>query len=243
MKHKKLVLLTLCSTIGLTLGLTMNVMAKDVTKEEIKEKIEKKIGVGQVSSINPSGYGDLLEVLTSREILYADKAGKYIFAGNIVDLETGKSLTQERFNEVNKIDFKSLPLDKALKTVKGNGKRVIAVFEDPNCGYCKQFRKNLQDVDNITVYTFQYNILSPDSMVKSKNVWCSPEKEKTWDEWMLHGTVPPTVKECDTPHEQVLALGKKLRVNGTPTIYFTDGSRAPGSLSAKDLEAKFTKVK
>jgi len=121
---------------------------------------------------------------------------------------------------------------------------VIAVFEDPNCGYCKRFRQNLQEVDNVTVYTFLYNILTPDSSVKSKNIWCSADRSKAWDEWMLNGKAAPAAAEaCTTPNDKILALGRKMRVTGTPTIFFTDGSRIPGAIDAKGLEAKLAAVK
>ena len=140
--------------------------------------------------------------------------------------------------------FSDLPLDLAIKTVKGNGKRVIAVFEDPNCGYCKKLQKTLLDVDNVTVYVFQYNILAPDSIEKSRNIWCSSNPGRAWSDWMLSSKEAPAAPAtCKAPHEQVLALGKSLKVTGTPTLFFTDGSRIPGAIDAKDLETKLEAVK
>jgi len=129
----------------------------------------------------------------------------------------------------------------ALKQVKGNGKRVIAVFEDPNCGYCKRLRQTtLKEIDNVTIYTFMYNILSEDSSVKSKNIWCASDRNKAWDDWMIAGKVPPTTPAaCESPNEKVLALGQKLRITGTPAIFFADGSRIPGAIDLKALEGKF----
>src|SRR5262249_49181624 len=123
---------------------------------------------------------------------------------------------------------------------KGDGKRVIAVFEDPNCGYCKRFRQTLKEVDNVTIYTFMYNILAEDSAIKSKNIWCSDDRNKAWDEWMLNGKVaPPAPPSCTTPNDKIFALGHKLRITGTPTIFFADGSRLRGAVDAKTLEGKF----
>ena len=128
--------------------------------------------------------------------------------------------------------------------VKGDGKRVIAVFEDPNCGYCKRFRQTLQSVDNVTVYTFLYNILSDESAVKSKNVWCALDRAKAWDEWMLNGKVTPDAPAaCIAPNDKVFALGQKLHITGTPTIFFADGSRIPGAVDGKGLESKFATLK
>ena len=178
------------------------------------------------------------------DIFYTDAQAKYLFVGRILDANTTEDYTKARVDELSKIKFSDLPLESALKTVKGNGKRVIAVFEDPNCGYCKRFRQNLQDVDNVTVYTFLYNILSPDSAVKSKNIWCSADRNKAWDEWMLNNKSAAVAPEaCSTPNDKIKALGIKLRVTGTPTIFFTDGSRIPGAVDAKGLEAKLASVK
>ena len=154
-------------------------------------------------------------------------------------------LTKERLDDINRIKFSDLPLQNAVKLVKGNGKRVIAVFEDPNCGFCKRFRQQtLKSMDNVTVYTFMYNILAEDSFTKSKNIWCSADRNKAWDEWMVQGKMAPAAPaDCATPNEQVLALGQKLHITGTPSIFFADGSRVPGALDAAALEAKLETIK
>jgi thiol:disulfide interchange protein DsbC len=123
--------------------------------------------------------------------------------------------------------------------------RVIAVFEDPNCGYCKRLRQTtLKETDNVTIYTFMYNILSDDSFVKSKNIWCSPDRSKAWDDWMIGGRRRCVAAEsCASPNEEVLALGRKLGISGTPAIFFADGSRIPGAIDAKTLEEKLNKTK
>ena len=138
-----------------------------------------------------------------------------------------------------------MPLDLAAKTVKGNGKRVIAVFEDPNCGYCKRFRKALTEVTDITVYTFMYPILGEDSKTKVKNIWCSSDRAKAWDDWMLNAKAPAAApSSCSVAaNDKVLEIGRKLGVSGTPTVFFTDGTRVPGALEAKKLEAKLATIK
>ena len=175
------------------------------------------------------------------DILYTDKKGEYLVIGQVYDVKSSRNLTRERIDDVNKIKFSDLPLEMALKQVKGNGKRVIAVFEDPNCGYCKRLRQTtLKEIDNVTIYTFMYNILSEDSFVKSKNIWCAPDRNKAWDDWMIAGKVPPTAPvACETPNDKVVALGQKMRITGTPAIFFADGSRIPGAIDLKALEGKF----
>ncbi|MFL6715458.1 MAG: DsbC family protein [Burkholderiaceae bacterium] len=219
--------------------------AESTQETTIKKQIQPKLGEGAViDSVTKTPYSGLYEVRVGSDIFYTDAQAKYLFVGRILDANTTEDYTKARVDELSRIKFSDLPLESALKTVKGNGKRVIAVFEDPNCGYCKRFRQTLQDVDNVTVYTFLYNILSPDSAVKSKNVWCSADRNKAWDEWMLNGKAAAVAPEsCNTPNDKIKALGQKLRVTGTPTIFFTDGSRVPGAIDAKGLEAKLASIK
>lgn len=228
----------------LSLTFTSVVFAQTAQESAIKKLIEPKLGQGvKVDSVIKTPYSGLFEVRVGSDILYTDEKAQYLFVGNVLDAKSGTNYTKARTDELSKIKFSDLPLESALKMVKGDGKRVIAVFEDPNCGYCKRFRKTLAGMDNITVYTFLYNILSEDSTVKSKNVWCSADRNKAWDEWMLNGKAPSAAPaNCTTPNEKILALGQKLRVNGTPAIFFSDGSRVPGAMDAKGLEEKFASL-
>ncbi len=220
--------------------------AKPTVEEEIKRTLEPRLFDGvKIDSVKATPYGGLYEVRAGGDIIYTDRTGTYIFMGQVFNAQTSQNLTKERLDEINKIKFEDLPLKHALKLVKGNGKRVIAIFEDPNCGYCKQFRKTtLQEVDNITVYTFMLNILSEDSSIKSKNIWCSADRNKAWDEWMIENKAAPTAPaDCETPNDAISALAQKMRINGTPAIFFTDGTRFAGAVDAKVLEAKLAKVK
>lgn len=228
-------------------GLMMSCAGAETPVEAtIKKLIEPRLGEGvKVDSVKETPYAGLYEINTGGDILYTDKNAQYLFVGHVFDAKTSQDLTKERISDVNRIKFSDLPLASALKTVKGNGKRVIAVFEDPNCGYCKRFRQNaLKEIDNVTVYTFMYNILSPDSITKSRNIWCAPDRNKAWDDWMLNGKVPATVAAtCANPHDKILALGQQLRVSGTPAIFFADGSRIPGAIDTKTLEQKLSTIK
>lgn len=220
--------------------------AETAQEAAVKKLIEPRLGENvKVDSVKKTPYAGLFEVRTNGDIVYTDEKAKYLFVGRVLDTSTYQDYTKDRIDQINKVKFSDLPLDAAMKSVKGNGKRVIAIFEDPNCGYCKRFRQTLQEVDNLTVYTFMYNILSEDSVTKSRNVWCSADRNKAWDDWMLNNKVPPTASAncATTPHEKVLALGQKMRVSGTPTIIFTDGSRIPGAIDAKALEAKLATIK
>jgi thiol:disulfide interchange protein DsbC len=237
-------MLKLSVAMGLAL-VAASSFAETPQEAELKKQIQPRLGEGAVvDSVTKTPYSGLFEVRVGSDIFYTDAQAKYLFVGRILDAKTTEDYTKARVDEISKIKFSDLPLESALKTVKGNGKRVIAVFEDPNCGYCKRFRQNLQEVDNVTIYTFLYNILTPDSSVKSKNIWCSADRSKAWDEWMLNGKAAAVAPEaCTTPNDKILALGRKMRVTGTPTIFFTDGSRIPGAIDAKGLEAKLASVK
>jgi thiol:disulfide interchange protein DsbC len=212
---------------------------------DIKKAIEPRLGDGvKIDSVTKTPYGGLFELRIGGDIFYTDSKGDYLFIGRVIDTKTMQDQTKARVDEINKIKFANLPFDSALKMVKGNGKRVIAVFEDPNCGYCKRFRQTLSEMDNVTVYTFMYNILSEDSITKSHNIWCSADRNKAWDEWMLKGKVADAAPaNCTAPHEKVLALGQKLKITGTPTIFFTDGTRIPGAVDGKALESKLASIK
>ncbi|WP_371820205.1 DsbC family protein [Verticiella alkaliphila] len=161
--------------------------------------------------------------------------------GALVDAESRRNLTTARLEQLNAVAFSDLPMELAFTQVRGNGSRHIAVFEDPNCGYCKQFRRTLLEVDDITVHTFMYPMLAPDSADKVRDVWCAKDKAAAWDAWMIEGKRPATAS-CDAPLPQMVALGQKLRVRGTPTIIFADGTRVGGALPRAAFEERLAKV-
>jgi thiol:disulfide interchange protein DsbC len=229
----------------LATGLLASCVEAQNTEATIKKALEPRLGGAKIEAIRETPYGGLYEVRVAGDILYTDKKGEYLFIGHVYDTKTSTNLTRARVDEINKIKFTDLPFEMALKQVKGNGKRQIAVFEDPNCGYCKRLRQTtLKEIDNVTIYTFMYNILSEDSFVKSKNIWCAPDRVKAWDDWMINGKLPPTAPAaCETPNDQIVALGQKLKIQGTPAIFFTDGSRIPGAIDLKGLEAKLQSLK
>lgn len=220
--------------------------AETPVEASIKKLIEPRLGGGaKIESVRETPYSGLYELRAGGDIIYTDKKAEYLFIGHIYNAKTSQDLTKERIDEINKIVFNDLPFESALKMVKGNGKRVIAIFEDPNCGYCKRFRQTtLKELDNVTVYTFMYNILSEDSVTKSKNIWCAADRNKAWDDWMISNKMAPTAPaKCVDPHEKILALGRKMRVEGTPAIFFADGTRIPGAVDLKTIEAKFASIK
>ena len=237
----------LAALAGALLSVTLSLTAcADSVEANIKKTLQKHLGAGTpIETVAKTPYSGLYEVKIGAEIVYTDAEGKYIFIGRVVEAESSKDLTEARLEEVNKIKFADLPLDLAAKSVRGNGKRVIAVFEDPNCGYCKRFRKTLGEINDVTVYTFMYPILGEDSKTKVKNIWCSADRAKAWDDWMLNAKVPAAApSSCSAAaNDKVIEIGRKLGVSGTPTVFFTDGTRVPGALDAKKLEAKLASIK
>jgi len=206
---------------------------------DVKAKMEKFIGAPVVSSVKSTPYAGMYEVvLQSGELVYVDEAVSYIFTGSIIDAKSRENLTETRKNQLNAIDFASLPLEHAVKHVRGKGERVIATFEDPNCGFCKRIAHELQSMDNVTIYTFLYPILSADSTTKSKQIWCSKAPGDAWMDWIADGIKPAGATDCDTQAiDANVALGQKLRVGGTPTIFLSDGSRIGGYVPADKLDA------
>jgi thiol:disulfide interchange protein DsbC len=183
-------LITCILVLGMTTACAESKQAP--SDDAIKQLVESKLGDNaKVDSVTKTSYMGLYEVNIGGNLLYTDPEVKYIFAGNIFDAQSHQNLTRARMDELNKVVFSDLPLDLALKEVKGDGSRVIAVFADPNCAHCKQFEKSLKDVNNITIYTFMYNILSQDSDAKARNIWCSANKNAAWNAWMVNGKVPP----------------------------------------------------
>jgi thiol:disulfide interchange protein DsbC len=206
-------------------------------EDQIRARVEARVG-NKPNSVTKTPFG-LYEVILGTEVLYVDANVDYVFAGRVIDARTREDLTQKRRDELLRVDFKSLPLDQAVKVVRGSGARVMVTFEDPNCPYCKRLYKDLRKVTDVTIYTFLYPILSQDSFEKSKNIWCAKDRAAAWDQYMGDGKAPPTAgADCKHPLQQVLALGQKLDVSGTPTIVFPDGSRLPGAVPAEKIEER-----
>lgn len=225
----------------LMLALAVNPLpARCETQQEaaLRQLIQPHV-MDPIDSVSKTPYLGLYEVRTGNQIVYTDATGSYLIFGEIVNANTSFNYTKARQEELNRIRFEDLPLQYAVKQVKGNGRRMLAVFEDPNCGYCKRLRVSLQALSDVTIYTFMYDILAPESATISRNIWCSPRPGKAWDEWMLRGKAAPAASaDCKAPHEQVLAFGQRYGINATPTILFADGTRVSGALDTAALERR-----
>ncbi len=212
--------------------------------EQIKAALNKKFPEASVDTVRKVPYGSLYEVTSNGEIFYTDEKTSYLFLGSIVDTRTKENVTEARTRQLNAVKFEALPLESAIKIKRGNGLRKVAIFEDPNCGYCKRFERDLLGISDITVYVFLYPILSPDSIEKSKAVWCSPDRGQAWLDMMTKNTTPTADTKCDTAAvDKSLAFGRGKRVTGTPTIIFEDGDRVPGAMSIAQFEKKLASLK
>ena len=211
---------------------------------QIRKAITERLPqLGAVEEVRKTPIAGLFEVRIGLDLFYTDAQGNYLIQGQILDTKNKRNLTEERVEKLSAIDFASLPVADAFTIVRGSGKRKVAVFQDPNCGYCKRFEKDLQGVDNITLHVFLYPILGPDSLEKSRNLWCAKDKGRAWQDWMVRDQLPAKAS-CDSAAlSRNVEFGRKWRISGTPTLVFTDGSRVPGAISAQQLEQKLAEIK
>jgi len=227
--------------LALVLAFVFPAMADEA---DIKKGMEARLGT-KVESVTKAGYLSLYEVYAEGNIFYTDEKMTAIFVGGqLIDAKSMKNITDERMKKLTAIKFSELPLERAIKHVRGDGRRVLATFEDPNCGYCKRLAKDLLKLDNVTIYTFLYPILSEDSVRKSKQIWCSTDRPKAWNDWMVDGKVPSGRDDCDTTAVgKNQEFGRKLNITGTPTMFFADGERVPGAMSVDRIEQRLSQVK
>jgi thiol:disulfide interchange protein DsbC len=235
--------LVVAATLAAVFGIGIAAQA-DQTTDKIKSALQSRIGDADIKSVQKSPVSGLYEVNLGSQIVYTDATGNYLLMGDLVDTRTRTNLTEARLAEMNKIDFAKLPFENAVKVVKGTGARKIAVFSDPNCPYCKQLETTLKSIDNVTVYTFLYPVLSPDSTLKSKSIWCSKDRSNAWEGWMLDHNPPTASASCDTTAiDKNMKLGQSMNVTGTPTVFLADGRRLPGAVPADRLEKELSAVR
>lgn len=209
--------------------------ASHAGEAEIRQSLQSKFpNIGKLEHVVKTPYSGLYEIVVGDQLLYTDEQGQYLFDGSVIDVKTRTDLSDLRRHQLFAIEFDKLPLELAVKRVKGNGQRKMAYFTDPNCGYCKKLEKELTRVNNVTLYLFMYPIF-PGSEEIVRNVRCSKDPIKAWDEQMQKGIAPANVS-CKVPTDKIIALAKKLKVNGTPNLIFADGTQVPGYLPADELE-------
>ena len=223
------------SLLALIASLSLGALAQEATiRKNLAERLPNLPKIDEVTKTPMDG---LYEVrINQSEIFYTDAGGNFIIQGNLIDAKARVDLTEQRVEKLTAIEFKELPLKDAFTIVRGNGKRKVAVFEDPNCGYCKRFERDLAKVDNVTVHVFLYPILSQDSADKSRHIWCAKDKGKAFLDWMVRDITPPAAS-CDASAlARNVEFGKKMRITGTPTLIFANGNRVPGAIPQDRIE-------
>lgn len=236
MKPIKILLFTLLA------ALSLGAVAQEAAiRKNLAERLPNLPKIDEVSKTPMQG---LYEVRVNQsEIFYTDEKGDFLIQGSLIDTQARVDLTEQRMEKLSAIAFKDLPLRDAFTIVRGDGKRKMAVFSDPNCGFCKRFERDLLKINNVTVHLFLYPILSADSTEKSRNVWCSKDKGKAYLDWMVRDVTPPAAS-CDAAAvARNVEFGKKVRITGTPTIIFADGSRVPGAIDTARIEKFLTDAK
>ena len=226
--------------IALTLAASAVALADEaVIRKALAERLPNFPKIDEVTKTPIPG---IFEVRIGTDLFYADEQGNHLIQGAIIDTRTRTDLTQARIDKLTAVDFASLPLKDAMLIKQGTGQRKLVVFADPNCGYCKRIERDLLTLKDVSIYTFLYPILGPDSSVKSKDIWCAKDPGKAWRSWMVDGTMPAkAVASCDTTVlERNVALGQKYKVQGTPAVVFEDGTRAPGAIPAAQIEQRIT---
>jgi len=208
-------------------------------ENELQEKINQSYPDLVIKSIQKTDFNNLYEVLISGQIIYTNKDFSFLIVeGRVVDPETKIDLTSDRLDELTRVNFLRLPFDKAIKVVRGNGERKVAVFSDVDCPFCKKLEKEgLSELDNITIYTFLFPLaIHPKAEIRSKKIWCAEDKEKAWNDYMLRNIMANNNGNCKTPIEDILVLGRDLGISSTPTIIFSSGKKIPGAIPLKEIE-------
>jgi thiol:disulfide interchange protein DsbC len=215
---------------------------------EIRQVLKQKYPNVRVDGVQPAPLAGIYEVrLQTQEgpqIIYTDAQANFIVDGSIIDARSGRNLTEERLRKITAIEFSALPLDLALKVQRGNGRRVLAMFTDPYCPYCRRLEQTLLQIDDITVYVFMYPVIRPDFADHSRAVWCAPDRVKAWLDLAAAEApkIPPGGANCANPVDKVIELGRSLRVTGTPTLFFANGERAGGGMPIGQLRVKLDEL-
>ncbi len=228
---------------ALWLGLALAVLGGTAGADEAairKNLAERLPSFPKIDEVSKTPIPGLFEVRIGTDIVYADENGNFLLQGALIDTRTRADLTQARIDKLTAIDFASLPLKDAVLIRQGSGSRKVVIFSDPNCGYCKRLERDLVALKDVSIYTFLYPILGPDSTAKSRDIWCAKDPGKAWRAWMIDGQVPVKVTgTCDAAAlDRNTEMGRKYKVQGTPALVFEDGSRAPGAIPAAQIESR-----
>lgn len=214
---------------ALTISL-MSLQLVHADSKTLEQNFKKNYPDLAIKSITPSPFSGIYEVYVTGKIVYTDESAKYLFLGNLLDVKNQRNLTEERLTEINKIDVKQLPLNQAIKYVKGKGERKLYVFTDPDCPYCQKLEQYMTSIDNVTVYLFLFPLtkLHPQAETVANQIWCAKNQYEAWEDYMLHRKLTQNSGQCNTPIQKNLTLGQSLQIDGTPTLFLQNGIRISG---------------
>lgn len=210
----------------------------------VRATLERTFPQSPVQGIAETPIAGLFEAAVGGQVYYVSGDGRYILGGPLVDAKKRVNLTEARLEKINAIPWESLPLNLAIKRIKGAGTRRIAIFEDPDCPYCKALEQTLSGVDDVTVYVLLYPIdeLHPRAAHKSRAVWCAKDRAKAWDDIMRTGVAPSNDGTCDNPIAKIADFAKRHRITGTPTTVLSDGRRLVGAVPRAELEKQLLRA-
>ncbi len=203
--------------------------------DTVKSSLAKQHPNLKIENIQTTDMKGIYSGSMDGQVVYVGEDAQHILMGSMFRLSDQKNLTKDLVLKQNSIDWKKLPLQDAVKMVRGNGKRQIAVFSDPNCPYCKQLETELSKLNDVTIYTFIYPIKTQ-SITVSKQVFCEKDPALAWSNLIAKGIQPSSKKTCANPIERNLSLGKSLALNGTPAIIFSNGFKVMGAYPAQEIE-------
>jgi thiol:disulfide interchange protein DsbC len=239
-----MIMLKRISICALALAGFMSLAAR-ADEASVRQAFQAKFPKVTIESVTKTAFAGVYEVVMDGQVFYTDEKTSYLFSGNLLDIRSGqpRNLTQEANGKIAAATL-AKSTDLAVKRVKGTGKRVIYTFEDPNCGYCKELQKELAKVNDVTIYTFLWPILSQDSVDKSKAIWCSKDRAKAWEDTMLKGAALPGKRDCDTTAlEKNGQLAQRFGIRGTPGVYLVNGQQLGGFVPADKIEAALASVR
>jgi len=238
---------SLLARFGLAALLASMALGAQAQEAAIRKNLPERLpNLPKIEEVTKTPIPGIYEVRVNQsDLFYTDAEGSYILQGDLVDLKNHANLTEERQTKLSAVNVAELPYKDAFTIVRGNGKRKLVIFEDPNCPYCKRFEKDITRIDNVTVSVFLYPILGPDSTAKAKAIWCAKDKAKAFEDWMLRNVAPAAAAaNCDTSAvTRNVAFGQKYRITGTPTTFLPDGTRLPGAAPADKIETALANTK
>ncbi|MGO9803456.1 MAG: DsbC family protein [Steroidobacteraceae bacterium] len=211
---------------------------EDAAASRVQHTLEERFSKIKITAVLPSPVPGIYEVITGNQIAYSDPSGDYLFTGRLMDTRTKSDLNAQLLDSYNSIDFHKLPFDKAIRIVKGDGRRELAVFADPDCPYCQELEKNMRSVTDVTVYVFLLPLeqLHPQAAAHAHAIWCAADRSKAWTDWVIDRKAPPASSCQEDPVGAIRAVAESLRINATPTLFLQNGARIGSAVSADRLQ-------